>query len=160
MILSILAVVAIVTLVSYFWGAVLDFLNGPVRDLLERMFGAEHCRWYVEFLLWADGRMTGAHRGIKMLWKKFKDTIIKVKSTYSKNSDGTYKKTSESLVRASPTSAKRIVVEENVGWEYLPDSVREEMVRLRTKDAELDDKAVVEEKIRQRAVEDGIDLAI
>ena len=78
----------------------------------------------------------------------------------TKNDDGTYTKTSESIVRSSPTSGRRIVVEETVGWEYLPDSVRAEMVRLRTKEAELDDKAVAEGKIRQRAVEEGIELAV
>ena len=78
----------------------------------------------------------------------------------TKNDDGTYTKTSESIVRSSPTSGRRIVVEETVGWEYLPDSVRAEMVRQRTKEAELDDKAVAEGKIRQRAVEEGIELAV
>ena len=160
MILTILSVVAVAVILSSFWKFILNFLNDSVRNLLEKIFGAEHCKWYVDFLTWADGKMAAANRVVKMQWKKFKEHILKVKSNYVKNDDGTYTKTSESIVRSSPTSGRRIVVEETVGWAYLPNSVRAEMLRLRTKEAELDDKAVVEEKIRQRAVEDGIELAV
>ena len=159
MFLSILTIVTIAVLVSSLWRFILDFLNGPVRDLLERLFGADNCSWYVSFLQWADKQMTVPHRIVKMQFRKFRDTILKVWSRYVKNDDGTYTKQTETIVRASPTSSKRIVVEETVGWEYLPDSVRGEMLRLRTKEAELDDKAVAEEKFRQRAEEEGIVLS-
>lgn len=158
MIITILAVVAVAALVSGFWKFILDFLNGPVRNLLEKIFGADHCKWYVDFLTWADKKMTVPHRIIKMQWKKFRDTILKVNSKYVDNGDLTYTKTSESIVRTSPTSGKRVVVEEIVDWAYLPNSVRNEMIRQRTKEAELDDKAVAEEKFRMRAEEDGIEL--
>lgn len=158
MILAILSIVAITALVSFFWKSILNFLNGPVRNLLEKIFGADRCKWYVNFLVWADNKMTASNRVIKMMWKKFKDTIFSVKSKYIDNGNGTYTKNSESIVRESPTSGRRIVVEETVSWEYLPDNVRDEMVRQRSKKAELDDKAVAEEKFRQRAAEDGIEL--
>ena len=158
MIITILAFVAIATLVSSLWRFILAFLNGPVRNLLEKTFGAAKCTWYVNFLQWADKKMTAPHRVLKMQWRKFRDTILKSKSTYTDNGNGTYTKSSESIVRTSPTSGKRVVVEETVGWEYLPDSVRGEMIRQKTKEAELDDKAVAEEKIRERAMEDGIEL--
>ncbi len=158
MILAILTIVAVAALVSGFWKFILDFLNGPVRNLLESIFGAKRCKWYVDFLAWADKKMTVPHRIIKMQWKKFQENVLRVKSHYVQNKDGTYTKTSESIVRSSPTSGRRVVVEETVGWEYLPDDVRAEMVRQRTKEAELDDKAVAEEKFRMRAEEDGITL--
>lgn len=159
MILTILAIIAVSALVPFCWKHILAFLNGPVRNLLERVFGADRCSWYVKFLQWADKKMTVTHRILKMQWKKFRDTVLRVNSKYTKNENGTYTKTSESLVRTSPETGKRIVVEETIGWEYLPDSVREEMIRLRSKEAELDDKAVAEEKFRQRAEEDGIELS-
>lgn len=159
MILTILSIVAAAALVSGLWRFILAFLNGPVRNLLEKTFGADKCTWYVNFLQWADKKMTAPHRVLKMQWRKFRDTILRSKSTYVDNGNGTYTKTSETIVRTSPTSGKRVVVEENVGWEYLPDSVRAEMIRQRTKEAELDDKAVAEEKIRQRAAEESIELS-
>lgn len=159
MILTILAVLTAAALVPKFWRYILSFLNGPVRDLLERLFGADRCSWYVKFLQWADKKATAAHRVIKMAWRKFRDTVLHMKSIYHKNEDGTYTKTSETFVRESPTSARHVVVEEQIDWAYLPNSVRDEMIRLRTKDAELDDRAVVDEKIRQRAEEDGIQLS-
>ena len=158
MILAILSIVAITALVSFFWKSILNFLNGPVRNLLEKIFGADRCKWYVNFLVWADNKMTASNRVIKMMWKKFKDTILSVKSKYIDNGNGTYTKNSESFVRESPTSGRRVVVEETVDWADLPDNVRDEMLRQRSNKAELDDKAVAEEKFRQRAAEDGIEL--
>ena len=158
MILAIISIVAIPVLVSICWTHILSFLNGPVRNRLEKIFGADRCKWYVNFLVWADNNMTAAKRVIKMQWKKFKDTILSVKSKYIDNGNGTYTKNSESIVRASPTSGRRVVEEEIVDWADLPAKVRDEMLRQRTKKAELDDMAVAEEKFRQRAAEDGIEL--
>jgi hypothetical protein len=158
MILTILAFVGMAVLVSSLWKFILDFLNGPVRNLLVRLFGADHCDWYINFLKWSDRQMTVPHRIVKMQWRKFKDTILKVKSKYVNNGNGTYAKQTESIVRESPTKGRRVIVEETVDWSYLPDSVRAEMIRQRTNDAELDDKAVAEEKIRQRGLEEGIEL--
>lgn len=158
MILTVLTIVAIGTLVASLWRFILDFLNGPVRDLLERLFGKEQCGWYVNFLMWADRKVTATRQVVLMQWRKFKDTIVKVKSKYVNNGNGTYTKQTESIVRESPTKGRRVVTEEVVDWSYLPDSVRAEMIRQRSKEAELDDKAVAEEKIRQRGLEEGIEL--
>lgn len=162
MILTILAIAGIVTvLVAKLWKYILAFLNGPVRDLLERIFGAGRCAWYVKFLQWADRQLTAVDRFIKMYWRKFRDTILKVQSKYVKNEDGTYTKRTESIIRENPETkaCRRVVTEEAVGWEYLPDEVRAEMMRQRTEEAVLDDRAVVAEKIRQRAEEEGISLS-
>ncbi len=162
MILTILAIAGIATvLVAKLWKYILAFLNGPVRDLLERIFGAERCGWYVKFLQWADRQATAVNRFIKMYWRKFRDTILKVQSKYVKNEDGTYTKRTESLVRekSEAKTCRRVVTEETVGWEYLPDEVRAEMMRQRTNEAVLDDREVAAEKIRQRAEEEGISLS-
>lgn len=158
MVLTVLTIVGIAALVTSLWRFILDFLNGPVRDLLERILGSDHCEWYVSFLKWADRQMAVPNRVVKMQWQKFKDTIVKVKSKYMNNGDGTYTKQTESIIRESPTTGRRVIVEESVDWSYLPNSVREEMIRQRTNEAELDDKAVAEEKIRQRGLEEGIEL--
>ena len=162
MILTILAISGIVTiLVTKFWKYILAFLNGPVRDLLERLFGAKRCEWYVKFLQWADRQVAATSRFIKMYWRKFKDTVIRIKSKYTKNPDGTYTKRTESLIREKPEemTARRVVTEETVNWEYLPDEVRAEMMRQRTNEAMMDDRVVVDAKIRERAEEEGISLS-
>lgn len=158
MILEILTFVAIGTLVTLFWKYILDILNGPVRDLLEQTFGANSCGWYVSFLMWADQKVTATRQVIKMQWQKFKDTIVKIKSVYRNNGNGKYTKTTETITRTGPTQGRRIVMEETVDWSCLPNSVRAEMIRQKSDAAELDVKAVAEEKIRQRGLEEGIEL--
>ena len=162
MILTILSIAGIVTvLVAKLWKYILAFLNGPVRDLLERIFGAGRCAWYVKFLQWADRQLTAVDRFIKMYWRKVRDTILKVRSKYIKNDNGTYTKRTESVVRESPetTTCRRVVTEETVDWAYLPNEVRAEMMRQRTNEGVLDDRAIAAEKIRLRAEEEGITLS-
>ena len=157
--ITILIIAVTAVLLVSLWPSILEFFNGPVRDLLERLFGADKCGWYTKFLNWLDGKMCDIRKPVKKFWNKFKDTVISVKSRYVKNADGTYSKSTETIVRKNQTTAKRVVIEETVGWEYLPDSVREEMLTRRVKEAELDDRALVEEKYRKRAEEDGISLS-
>lgn len=141
-----------------FWKAILDFLNGPIRSLLVKLFGEAKCQWYVDFLLWCDNKLTCAKRIVKMQWAKFQNTVLKIKSVFHKNPDGTYTKNTETLVRKDETKAHRVVTEETVDWAYLPNEVRAEMVRRRTNDAELDERELVAEQVRKRAAEEGIEL--
>ncbi len=140
------------------WNAIREFLLGPVRDLLVKCFGAEKCEWYSNFLNWCDKKVTTVRQLFKMQWAKFRETVLQPKSTYTKNADGTYTKRTESIVRTGPKQGRRVVTEETVGWEYLPDAVRDEMLKRRTNVGEIDDRELVAEKVRQRAEEDGIAL--
>jgi hypothetical protein len=158
MIITLIALMGATVLLAKFWKTILDFLNGPVRNRLEKCFGQEKCQWYVNFLEWCDNKVTCAKRIVKMQWEKFKDTIWRIKSVYRKNPDGSYTKQNETILRTGAETARRIVTEETVGWEYLPNEVREEMLRRRTNEAELDERELVAEKVRQRAEEECIDL--
>ena len=157
MIISLIVILGAAALLVSCWKFILAFLNGPVRDLLEKCFGAEKCEWYSRFLIWCDKKSTAVKRIVKMQWAKFKDTVLHVKSKYVKTGNG-YLKTTETLVRTGEKSARRIVSEEPIGWEDLPNGVREEMIKRRTNEGEIDDRELIAEKVRQRAAEDGIEL--
>lgn len=159
MIISLVVILGVAALLAACWKLVLEFLNGPVRDLLERLFGAEKCEWYGKFLSWCDKKVSAARRIVKMHWAKFRDTVLKINSTYTQNEDGTYTKRTETIVRKDEKSAKRVVTEETVGWEYLPDAVRAEMIKRRTNVGKIDDRELVAEKVRQRAEEERIELS-
>ena len=158
MIISLVVILGAAVLLAACWKFVLEFLNGPVRNLLEGLFGAEKCEWYVTFLSWCDKKASSARRIVKMQWRKFRDTVLKINSTYTKNEDGTYSKRTETIVRKDEKSAKRVITEETIDWAYLPNAVREEMIKRRTNVGEIDDRELVAEKVRQRAGEEGIEL--
>lgn len=155
-----LGVAALAALVVACWPLIKDFLNGPVRDFLEKTFGQDKCKWYGNFIAWCDGKagISSLRRLAKMCWKKFKDTVLRINSVYKKNPDGSYTKRTESRLRKDEKTAWRIVTEETIGWEYLPSAVREEMIKRRTNEGEIDDMAIVQKKVDERAKEDGIEL--
>lgn len=140
------------------WNIIREFLNGPVRNLLEKLLGVKKCEWYANFLCWCDKKATPVRGVVKRQWRKFRDTVLYLKSKYTKNPDGTYTKEQETFVRIGPDKAHHIVTEETVDWEYLPDAVREEMLKRHTNTGEIEDRELVAEKVRQRAEEDGIEL--
>ena len=156
--IALIAVFGAAALLISFWNSIREFLNTTIRDFLERHFGVDRSVWFVNFIRWCDHKITPVRGRVKEMWQKFKDNILRIKSTYTKNADGTFTKNTETLVRASPTTAKRQIIEETIRWEYLPASVRDEMIARRVRQAELDEKELVAEKVCQRAKEDGIEL--
>lgn len=154
-----LGVALFATILLAFWPMVLKFFNGPIRNLLERILGQDKVSWYVKFLMWLDNKSCSAIRNIESLWQKFKNTVLRVKAIYTKNADGSYTKNTETILRNSPTTVTRTVHEEILSWEYLPDEVRNEMSRQRVDTAECDEREFVNQKARQRASEECIDMA-
>lgn len=154
MIVTVAVLLSTAMLLVSFWNRIRDFLNGPCRDFLGRIFGAKTMGWYVKFVDFLDSKITVSRRGAKEAWKKFRETVLRVKSKYIKNADGSYTKATETIVRMDAKTAKRQIIEEEVPYEDLPDEVRSEMIRQRTDVAELNDRDdVIQAKFNERLAE-------
>lgn len=142
-------------LVGKFWGYILNFLNGPVRDFLEKLLGPEKCDWYVKFLLWVDDKISAVIQLADEWCERFKNNVLMLKSTYKEveGSKGrTFIKTHESIVALDSLNAKRVVTEEIVGREELPDDTRHEMIRQRSNEAAIDERDVVMKRYENKKI--------
>jgi len=137
-------------LVGKYWSRIVDFLNGPVRDLIEKCFGVEQSTWYVDFVIWLDGKACPVISKVEDVWRRFNEKVLKVRARYARRIDGGFAKTTETIVAVDAQRARRIVTEQYVDYEDLPDPVRHEMIRKATQNADLDIKEVVRQKMNDR----------
>lgn len=130
-------------LVGKFWTYILNFLNGPLRKFLEKVWGPENCDWYVKFVLWLDDIAIAGIQLASKWCERFKNNVLMLKSTYKEAENGKYIKTQESIVAIDSRNAKRVIKEEPVEYTDLPDVIRHEMIRQRSKEAEINEREVV-----------------
>lgn len=134
-------------LVGKFWGRILDFLNGPLRDFVERVFGRESCGWYWKFVAWLDDVSTASIRLAKEWFERFKNNVLSVKSSYVPATPGKrrsdYVNRRDVYVAYDDMNTRHVVVEETVPYCMLPDTVRHEMIRQRIESATLDERDVI-----------------
>ena len=132
-------------LVGRFWTYIKDyFLNGALRDLMERIFGAENIDWYIGFVNWMDDAATAGIRVAEAWYERFRYNVLKVDSTYSPSSTrGYYVNRRESVVAVDSENARHVITEETIPYRDLPAQVRHEMIRQRTESARLDEREVV-----------------
>lgn len=134
-------------LVGKFWGHIFDFLNGPLRDLVESILGRESCDWYWKFVAWLDDVTTASVRVAKEWFERFKNNVLSVKSSYVPITSGKwhsdYINRRDVYVAYDDKNTKHTVIEETVPYHMLPDTVRHEMIRQRTESATLDERDVV-----------------
>lgn len=140
---------------TVFWGKLRDWLNGRFRTWIEKKFGEAVGTEFGKFLGWLDKKMDIPRKALREMLRFIK-RILRIKTTYTKNQDGTFNSTRESVfVDQHDTTIKvteTVVNEEDIDIDA---SIRQEMIRQRTNVAEMDEKEIWERKIKERAEEDG-----
>ena len=129
-------------------------LQRIVRPVLEKTFGEEKCRWFVDLIVWLDNKITLTRRVLKIAWDQFKTRILNCTSRYTKIGTGEVcKKTTEVVMLDANGSTLVRREKEEVSYYDLPNEVRSEMVRLNAKSATFDNKAAIEERFKKRCQE-------
>lgn len=146
-------------LVGKYWDYIKDFLNGPVRDFLEKVWGPENCDWYVKFVLWLDDIAVAGIQLANKWCERFKNNVLMLKSTYKEAENGKYIKTHESIVAIDSRNAKRVITEEPVEYTDLPDDTRHEMIRQRSNEAEIDEREVVMKRYEENKQKIAMSMA-
>lgn len=149
--IAIASILSMSVLLAVFWCQILGFLNGWLREKLESIFGTENCEVYRNLIVWLDDKVCKEKRLILNAYKWLREKVICCIARYRKSDNG-YVKETETVIANPATKGRyiRTVVEEEVPWDELPTSVREEMLRRNVNDAELDIMDVVGEKVKEK----------
>ncbi len=158
MIFALLAVAGITlgVLLVAFWPRVLSFLKGPCRDFLEAKIGRDIVKWYPKFLMWLDDKVVFTRGAVRFVWQKFDRMVVRIRSLFRGNEDGSYRRRTEVVTRLGETKGLRQVSEENIPLEELPEDIREKFMGCGEEEVEIDDKKLVEEKTGERCEQVGI----
>lgn len=140
---------------THFWGKLRDWLNTRLRPWLARKFGEKFGEKFGDFLSWLDEGVTMMRKFFRGIWRFFKERVLRMKRTYTRNPDQTVTNDGQTIIRDEHGNFIKITETKIEPWEDLPGSIRREMIRQQTNTAEIDEMEVLERKTRERAEAEG-----
>jgi hypothetical protein len=141
----------------YFWNHIRDYLNGHFRDFIQEHFGFKWGEHLGNFLAWLDDRMVSARNGAKKFIGFLKSRVFKINTTYKKINPNTAVSKHESYVIMDDGRILCQTEEQEISYDELPHEIRHEMIRQKTTEAQIDEKALIEKKIQECAKEDNFE---
>jgi hypothetical protein len=153
-----ITIVAVTLLTGGFWPYIVDILSTKIIPWLRQHISNAVADIISDLVIFADKGITPVRRTLKSVWANFKETVLGIKVEVTKTSATTSTGITTTLVRNSQGKVMQTEVTEELSWDSLPEKIRSEMTRQNTTTAEIDLKKAFEEKIQQRAAENGITL--
>jgi len=133
----------------YFWSKILAFLNGTVRDIIEKAFGEKWSAKFAKFLVWLDKRVVLVKQTVQSWYDWFRQKFLRLETKYT-NIGETATKTTTILVELPTGEGQQTTIEEKVDWEDLPDPVREDCILRKATSAEINEKDVIERQYQEQ----------
>lgn len=146
------AVPIVVVLFTLFWKWIMRFLNGPVRNCLEKIFG--QVDWYVKILNWLDDFITVPTECVVRWWETFEHNVRKLFIRFCQTGDGIYEAEGVCVTRRTGIlgwiGISRTEVSKRVKLKrsQLPASIRD----LLEKDGFLDGKKLLMEAVARKGI--------
>lgn len=141
-----------------FWPWIVEFFTEELVPWLKESVSPQFGTMVEDLLVWADKGMVPVRSSVKKCYQAFRENVLGANVTFEKETATTGTKTTEAFIRNSDGKVMKRVFTEEVEYDDLPEAIREEMHRQHKKKANLDIKAVIDKKVRDRAVEEGMVL--
>jgi hypothetical protein len=120
--------------------------NDKIADLL------------IDVVNWLDDCAIPARNSIKKAWIFIKTRILKIETTYHKETATTGVRSTESIIATIDGKIVKRVEEEEVSWDELPRSMRSEMIRQNSTKGTIDLRDAFLNKFEEKAKEEGLVL--
>lgn len=156
MLLTFLIVAALAGAFLYFWNNIREYLTHSLRPWIAEKFGTRIGDSFAEMICWLDNKTTSVVRGLKGIVRFFKERVLGIKSTYKKVSPHVVAHEREVYVHLDDGRVLKRKETSEMAYEDLPDSIRNEMIRLNAVEASMDEKQFTMENIKKRAGEEQL----
>ena len=125
--------------VVYFWEQILIFIQNHILPWIETNF-PEYKEIALEALMKVDNAISALKRKVKAAWAQLREYLLKVLVSYEKTADGWVKEVISWCVVKLREEEKIVKRTEKVvaNHEEIPDEVREQFLRRRTKKMDQD----------------------
>ncbi|MGD1086654.1 MAG: hypothetical protein ABSA47_18100 [Verrucomicrobiota bacterium] len=145
-------IIAVGTLVGtiVLWHYIVDFFQTKIIPWL-RNFSARMADFLADFIAFADRGIVSIRRGVKSLWKWFKQTVFGRKMEATKISADKAATKTTTFVRDESGKLIQSIITENVDWSDLADPLRSEIIRQNAATAHMDLKEALEAKFKEMA---------
>jgi hypothetical protein len=151
MVLTILiAALAVATFIS-FWNKLRDWLNTRFRPWLAEKFSEAAADRFADFLAWLDDRVVLTRNAFRGTWRFLRERVLHLKREFTVEAGGDVRSVRTAIIKDDQGRFIRKTEETVLPWEDLSGEIRREMIRQEKNTAALDERAVLEKKIRERA---------
>jgi hypothetical protein len=148
----VLAVSGVLVVAAWPW--LCHFCQTTLIPLVRDRVGAGAAKLLTDLVVFLDQRATPTRATLQRAWKAFQKHVLGVKTTYAKTGPSTATAKTEMFVRAEESKVYRLVEEQELGWDDIPDEIRRAMIQKNKQAGVVDQKKVFEQRLSQRAEEE------
>lgn len=130
-----IAAAVIVALVNKFWEDILGWASTTLANVVGEVLGSLARDLLLDVLEVADRVVVGARRAVSQLWRSVKATVLQAAISLEKVTNSRFLKRLTAYLAKDLSGEKRfvrVVQEEEVAWDDLPENVRGEFIRNRS----------------------------
>ena len=159
--MSLLAVVIVGVLVgAYFWSYIVDAFQKHILPWCRENLSPGISGHIEGMFVWLDKKVTATKRAINESWALFSKSLLGSETRVARKSATEGIITRTDYLVTGEGKVKRRIAEQAVSWHELPDNLRDEMLRLGSSEAVMDNKAAIRDKVLERAAEEGMVLEL
>ena len=128
----ILVTAAAALLVNHFWEDILEWASTSLADVVGDLLGPAARDLLFEVLTHMDAVVTAARQGAKKLWAQIKATVLKASVSIEKLTNSDFVRRMTTYIRKWADGEEkyvRVIQEEQISWEDLPEGVRAQTIR-------------------------------
>lgn len=145
-------------LATIYWPAIIHFLSSRVVPWVRQTISADVASLLAELFDWLDDKVVTMRRAVKQAWAAFSKHVLGSKKEFTKVSATAVKGRTTTIIRDQNGKLQQQIIEEEVPWDQVPKEIRKEFNLHAKVSAEVDQKAVIEGLVKQKAAAQGITL--
>ncbi|MGD0091107.1 MAG: hypothetical protein ABSE73_14410 [Planctomycetota bacterium] len=142
---------AVTTVVIYFWAEIAVFFIAKVLPWLTKHVSGIASEYIKDLFVWLDGKVCPIRTTARRLIKTFMNAITGQKTIYTQKSADEWEEKTETTYRGRE---KPVIASTVIEYDSLPPEVREEILRQDAHTVIRDNREAVLEKAKQRAKKD------
>lgn len=143
---------------TIYWPEIIHYLTTCVVPWVRQKLSNDVAALLAELFDWLDGKVVTVRRGVKHLWAAFTKNVLGSKKEFTKVSATAVRGKTTTIIQDQSGKFQQQIVEEEIAWENLPPEIRREFNVHAKISAELDQKAVLAELVKQKAASQGVAL--
>lgn len=154
--ITILVIATVMATILAVWAQIVDLFSRIIIPWVRENISQSCASAIADIIAFADGKVVPIRRALKAAWKKFKETVLGIQTTYTRI--GPDSLTARTAMATRNINGKIAIseMEEIVDWSSLPESVRSEMIRQNKETAKFDVKEAVCKKVEKVATKENL----
>ncbi len=149
-----------IALTVTFWPWIVDFFSRKLIPWVRTRISTTLADWIESFIIFAENKINPVRRSVKKLWSVFHQHVLGSKMEVRKIDATTVAGKTTTIIKDENGKFLQSTTEEVLAWDELSEAIRSEMNRQGKTEAVIDLKKTAEEKFRESAQKQGMEMEL